>query len=290
MPWLACLMLLPCVVPLEIHDPEAVAFLRTLQTPAGGFATLPASPGQEAVPSLRTTRTALRTFRLLGGQPADRDAVIRFLHACYDSTSGGFCDRPGQPPDPISTAVGLMILGELRLPTEAYLESGLKFMDSHTEDFEQIRMVASALEEFQCRVPAAEKWLTIVEKARNTDGSYGMGPGQARTTALHVITKIRLGGEIESPASVLKILQEGQRPDGGFGGETAGDSDLEACYRIVRVIARLDGRPADSEKLTAFLTNCRHEDGGYGIRPRLPSSLHGTYYATIVRHWLAGGK
>ena len=40
-----------------------------------------------------------------------------------------------------------MILGELQLPVEPYREAGLKFMNENTEGFEQIRMVASALEE-----------------------------------------------------------------------------------------------------------------------------------------------
>jgi hypothetical protein len=89
---------------------------------------------------------------------------------------------------------------------------------------------------------------------------------------------------------VLKILRDGQRDDGGFGGWQPGGSDLEACYRVVRVIAYLGARPLHPEKLRAFIAKCRNPDGGYGERPNKPSSLHGTYYATIVRHWLAGGK
>ena len=92
-----------------------------------------------------------------GAKPADREAVIRYLDACYDPKSGGFSDRPGAKPDAISTAVGLMILGELKLPVEPYLEAGLKFMTEKTEGFEQIRMVASALEELGsgCRKPTS---------------------------------------------------------------------------------------------------------------------------------------
>ena len=59
------------------QDQAAIAFLRTLQASSGGFVTLPAPAGTEPQPSLRTTRTALRCFRLLGGQPTDRAAVIR---------------------------------------------------------------------------------------------------------------------------------------------------------------------------------------------------------------------
>jgi hypothetical protein len=272
------------------QNQAAIAFLRTLQTPSGGFVTLPVPPGTEPQPSLRTTRTALRCFRLLGGQLADRAAVIRYLQACYDRQSGGFSDRPGAQPDAISTAVGLMILGELKLPVEPYVEAGLKFMNDATEGFEQVRMVATVLEDLGRRVPRADQWLQEIEQARNPDGSYGQGRGKARTTALYVVAQQRLGGKPPSEAAVLKVLRDGQRPDGGFGGDEEGGSDLEACYRVVRLFARLNARPEQPEKLRAFIARCRNPDGGYGRWPGQPSSLHGTYYATIVRHWLDGGK
>ncbi|MFZ1933004.1 MAG: prenyltransferase/squalene oxidase repeat-containing protein [Thermoguttaceae bacterium] len=273
-----------------IHDRPAIAFLRTLQTPSGGFIDVPPPKGTPPQPSLRLTRTALRSFRLLGGRPANREAVIRFLKACYDPQSGGFADHPGAKPDAISTAVGLMIFGELKLPVEPYAERGLKFMNDKTEGFEQIRMVASALEELNRRVPQADEWLKQIDRARNPDGSYGSGPGRARTTALYVMAQLRLGGKPQSKEAVLRVLSDGQREDGGFGGSTPGGSDLEACYRIVRVIAYFDAQPLHPEKLRTFIAKCHNADGGYGERPKTPSSLHGTYYATIVRHWLAGGK
>lgn len=272
------------------QNQAAIAFLRTLQTPSGGFVTILPPKGTESQPSLRTTRTAMRSFRLLNGRPADRDAVIRYLKACHDEASGGFSDRPGAEPDPISTAVGLMILGELRLPVEPYLDGGLKFMNDKTDGFEQIRMVAAALEELNRRVPQAEQWLQVIDRARNADGSYGQGPGKARTTALYVVAQLRLGGKPQSTEAVLKTLRDGQRQDGGFGGDKAGGSDLEACYRVVRLFARLNAQPGHPEKLHAFIASCRNADGGFGRQPQEPSSLHGTYYATIVRYWLNGGR
>ena len=183
-----------------------------------------------------------------------------------------------------------MIFGELKLPVEPYVERGLKFMNDKTEGFEQIRMVASALEELNRTVPQVKAWLKQIDQKRNSDGSYDSGPGKPRTTALYVMAQLRLGGRPESKEAVLKVLRDGQREDGGFGGSMPGDSDLEACYRIVRVFAYYDARPLHPDKLRAFIATCHNADGGYGERPNRRSSLHGTYYATIVRYWLAGGK
>ncbi len=281
---LLCLALLSAVG----DNAKAIAFIQTMQTPSGGFVTTK-QPGEDAKLSLRTTRTALRVLRLLGGKPADRGAVVRFLHGCYDSDSGGFAARPGLPPDPISTSVALMILGELKLPNDKYVDAGMTFMNKHTQGFEQIRMVASSLDELHRTVPNAAKWLKLIDEARNRDGSFGAGPGVARATALYVVAEMRLGRKVDR-SKILGILRAGQHADGGFGNDKAGVTDLESCYRVVRLYRRLNAQPDREKKLRAFIARCENEDGGYGRTPDEPSSLHGTYYATIIRHWLDGGK
>lgn len=280
---------LPPSIPAD-EAAAAVAFLRTLQTPAGGFVSVPPPNGAEPVPSLRTTRTGLRAFRMLGGAPADPDGVVRFLLACHDPKTGGFSDRPGAKPDAVGTAVALMIFGELNRPVGPYLEPGLRFMGETANGFEEVRMVASALEETGRTVPQAGAWLRDIDRTRNPDGSYGNGPGRARSTALNEVARQRLGGKTESPDAVMGVLRAGRRADGGFGGDQDGGSDLEACYRIVRLYSRLNAQPDRPDELRAFIRRCRNPDGGFGVKPGAPSSLHGTYYATIIRLWLDGGK
>ena len=269
----------------QIHAESAAAFLRTLQQPSGGFISDQLQPGETAQPTLRTTRTGLRTFRMLGVDVPRRDDVVAFHAGCYDPETGGFAAWPGAEPDPISTSVGLMILRELKLPSDAYLDRGLAFMNEHTQGFEQIRMVAPALEDYNVSVPNARKWAQEIRSAMNEDGTWGHGPGAARSTALYGVALERLGGQLDREA-VLRVLRAGQRADGGFGNDTAGGSDLESCYRIVRLFHRLDAVPYRCEDLRAFIANCKNDDGGYGRTPAQPSSLHGTYYATIVTSWL----
>lgn len=269
----------------QIHAEPATLFLHSLQQPSGGFISDQLQPGETAQPTLRTTRTALRCFRLFGAEIPHRDQVIAFHEACYDPKSGGFAAEPGAPADPISTAVALMILNELELPSDKYLERGLAFMNDQTDDFEEIRMVAPALEEFQTTVPNAKKWEAQLRSQMNADGSFGHGPQTARETALHGVAIQRLGGELDREPT-LRVLRAGQRPDGGFGNESADQSDLESCYRIVRLFYRLGAQPDRVEDLRGFIARCKNDDGGYGRTPDEPSSLHGTYYATILYSWL----
>jgi hypothetical protein len=50
----------------------------------------------------------------------------------------------------------------------------------------------------------------------------------------------------------------------------------------------LRAKPADVERLRAFIAKCRNADGGYGVAPGQPSAVGSTYFAGIVLHWLAG--
>ena len=267
-----------------------LAFLKTHQLPSGGFVTKLPEKGAEPVPSLRTTRTAIRVHRLLGVEPPNPDKILEFTLACSDAKTGGFADRPGEKPDPISTSVSLMILQELKAPTDKYLEQALAFLGEKTSGFEQVRMVASGLEETGKTVPQQKQWVADIEKGRNDDGSYGKGPGQARTTGLNVVALQRLGAKVTDTDGILKVLRSGQRTDGGFGGDAEGASDLEACYRTVRLFRRLDAKPDRPEQLEKFIASLRHKDGGYATKTGDPPTLHGTYYAAVLRHWLAGGK
>ncbi|WP_254510771.1 prenyltransferase/squalene oxidase repeat-containing protein [Anatilimnocola floriformis] len=269
----------------QVHAEGAASFLRTLQQPNGGFISNQLKPDETAKPDLRTTRTAVRVFRLLDREVPNREALSAFLTACYDEKTGGFAAEPAGVPDPISTSVGLMIMQELKLPTGKHLPRGLKFMDEQTQGFEQIRMVASSLEEFETTVPSATKWVRELSTKKLANGAFGEGPGAARQTGLFGVAIQRLGGKIDRDAT-LSVLRAGQRADGGFGSDSPDLSDLESCYRIVRLFHRLGAMPDRVHDLRGFVASCKNSDGGYGRTTSEPSSLHGTYYATIITSWL----
>lgn len=288
---LIVLLLLSTPIQTKEDNASAIAFIRRHQLASGGFATRLPTAGGEQVASLRTSRTALRALRLLGADNSHQEAVLQYLKNCYSSKTGGFADRPGAEPDPVSTSVALMILQECNQPVAPYLDRALQFMAKTTRNFEELRMVASGLEETHRTLPEANKaWLKLIDENRLADGTYGEGPGKARTTALRVVAKQRLGMEVGDTALILQTIRAGQRADGGFGSDKPDASDLESCYRIVRLFSRLNAQPDRPEALRGFIQRCHHADGGYGVQPDAPSSLHGTYYATIIRHWLNGGK
>jgi len=264
-----------------------IRFLQNLQTGSGGFLSGPENPKikRPTVPSLRATNAALRALKYFGGQPRDLKAAGRFVESCFDKSSGGFADRPGARPDALTTAVGIMAVVEAKLPTEPYADAAVKYLEEHALPFEETRLAAAALETIGKKSAKAEDWLRQVTWIENLDGTFGPCGGTADATGGHVATILRLGGKIDHPERVIAVMKNGQKADGGFGysGET---SNLESSYRIMRSLHMLKAKPADPDRLRAFIAKCRNADSGYGVVPDQLSSAAGTYFAAIILHWL----
>jgi prenyltransferase beta subunit len=263
-----------------------IAFLQALQRPDGGFLPAPGTQ-QEARSSLRATSAALQALNYFGGQPRDKMQAAQFVRKCFDARSGGFADQPGGKPDVILTAVGLIAVGKLDLQAPDVVDAAVKYLANHAKSFEEIRMAAAGLEAVPKRSSKNEQWLGELAKLRNADGTFGKGQGQVRATGSAAAAILRLGGMLEHRDRVLQVLQNGQRPDGGYGKEDAAGSDLETSYRVVRSLTMLKAKPAEVGKLQAFIARCRNADGGYGVAPGQRSTVAGTYFAGTLLHWLA---
>jgi prenyltransferase beta subunit len=261
-----------------------IAYVQALQQPDGGFVaarTLAKSPS-----SLRATSSALRALKYWGGEPKDRAAAARFIEKCHDKASGGFADAPGGKPDVFTTAVGIMAATETKVPAELYSAGAVKYLAENAKSFDDIRIAVAGLERIEKPSPKAEQWRKQVAALLNPDGTAGKGDGAARETGSVVVALLRLGGKVENREAVLKTLKVGQRSDGGFGKEGAKESDPESSYRILRCFHMLKGKPEAPDKLRAFVAKCRNSDGGYGVAPDQPSTVAGTYFASITLHWL----
>jgi len=277
-----------CLAPVQAQTlaerQASVALVQQLQTESGGFLPAPGDAKQGA-PSLRATSSALRALKYFGGTAKDPKAAASFVEKCFDKTSGGFIDAPGGKPDVFTTAVGLMAVVELKMPTEPYVEPGVKFLLDNAKSFEEVRIAAAGLDTVGKKPKQAAAWRDQIAKMANADGTYGKGLGQARATGGAVAAILRLDGTIEQRPNVVKALKAGQRPDGGFGKDEEQASDLEACYRTLRAFYMLKEKP-DEAKLRAFVAKCRNADGGYGLAPGQKSTTGATYFASILLHWL----
>jgi hypothetical protein len=278
-----CLFLVALPVRAQTADQKkaTIAYLQKLQQKDGGFA--PAADKPKS--SLRATSSALRALKYFGGEPLEKAACADFVKSCFDKESGGFADAPGGKPDVAVTAVGAMAVVELKLSTEPYEAAVVKYLADNAKSFEDIRIAAAGLEALGKRPKEADAWLETIAKMRNSDGTYGKGPGAARDTGGAVVAVLRLGGKADADAA-LKVLKDGQRADGGFGKADAESSDLEPSYRVMRAFHMLKAQPADSGRLRDFIASCRNDDGGYGPAKGQPSSASATYNAAIILHWL----
>jgi prenyltransferase beta subunit len=283
---LACLLLLPLGLAGRQSADEkkaTISWLQSLQTKDGSFrANAKADKG-----TLRATSASLRALRYFGGTAKDLATCKTFVLSCLDKKTGGFADTPGGKPDPIITAVGLMALVELKVPTAPYGKAAIAYMAENAKKFEEMRMAAAGLEAIGKRCDKNEVWLAHLARLRNANGTFGKGKNLPRETGAAVAAVLRLGGKVNKPAVIVKALDAGQNKDGGFGRGDSDGSDLETSYRVTRTYVMLKAKPARSDDLRAFIAKCRNSDGGYGVTPDTPSSTAGTYFASIILHWLA---
>lgn len=278
-----CLLLaaLPLRGQNDAHK-ATIAYLQKLQADDGGFR-VDAKAKQSDLPA---TTTAFRALKYFGGAPRDREACAAFVRRCFDKDSGGFAARPGGKAAYKPTAVGIMAIVDMKLPTQPYADAVIKYLDEHSRTFEEIRLTAASFEALGKRPPHTDAWLAEIAKLRNADGTYGKEDGVARDTGGAVCAVLRLGGKAENADKVLGALNAGQRKDGGFGQAGAEGSDLATSYRVARAFHMLKTKPKGADRLRGFLARCRNEDGGYGVAPGQPSNVSGTYYAGIILHWL----
>jgi prenyltransferase beta subunit len=192
-----------------------IEYVRGLQTDDGGFLPAKATVLKDARSSLRACNAALRILKYFGGELTDkkRTACILFVESCFDKTSGGFADQSGGKPDVPTTAVGLMALVELKLPTDDYEAGALKFLGKKVKNFEDIRIAVAGTEAIKQQPAQASTWLEQIADMRNADGTYGKGDGIARATGGAVVAVLRLKGKVEQRGRVVQALKVGQRED-----------------------------------------------------------------------------
>jgi prenyltransferase beta subunit len=282
---LTLVLLLAPALPGQTTDEkkETIKYLQSLQTSAGGYRA--DARGEKS--SLRGTSASLRALRYFGGEAMHFAECKKFVLSCHDEKTGGFANEPGGKLDAILTSIGLMALVELKVPTAPYEKAAIKFMADNAKSFEEVRMAAAGLETIGKKSERNDEWLARLAKMRNSDGTFGKGKGLARATGGAVAAELRLGGKVDDPVAIVKSLDANQRKDGGFGREDSDGSDLETTYRVTRTYVMLKSRPARSDDLRNFVALCRNRDGGYGVSPGVPSSAGGTYFASIILHWLA---
>lgn len=287
-----CLALVILRSPLHaeapVGDKDAIAYVQKLQTSTGGFLASQPAANVRMEPTLRATSAAVRALKYLGADIPNKEACVKFVESCHDSKSGGFKDTAASAgPDVFTTAVGIMAVTELKMPSERYEAGALKYLSENAQGFEDIRIAVAGLERLGKKAPKAAAWLEEVNKVKIPGDVDGRTSGAARMQGSLIVTVLRLGSQVDDASGHIKRLQGGQRADGGYGKEGAATSDLETTYRVMRAFHMLKARPGKVEALQAFVARCRNGDGGSGIAPGQPSSVGATYFASIIKHWLA---
>jgi len=265
---------------LDINDIEnSIRYINDLQNTDGGFR--PAATDNES--DLGAMNAALRAIKYFHprARPRNRDAMPEFVAKCYHASSGGFSSKPGREPDVRSTAMGLMVMAELKMDLKERGPAVTRYFAENSKTMADFYIAAAALNAAELPPPKnAKDWIAEFEKTGHADGTYGKEPAD---TAGAVNTILRLGGSLKDPHATAHAIRSAQQDDGGFG-KQGEKSDLATTYRCMRALWMLKN-PPNSDRLHAFIARCRNDDGGYGVQPGQPSSVSGTYFAAIVMHW-----
>src|SRR5262249_26433802 len=137
-------------------------------------------------PTLRGTSASLRAIKYFGGKPEQTESCKKFVLSCLDSKTGGFADRPRGKTDVVVTAVGLMALVELKVPTEKYEKRAIAYLADNAKSLEEVRMAAAGLEAVGKSSDKNTVWVRQLTALRNKDGTYGKSTGLARDTGSYV--------------------------------------------------------------------------------------------------------
>ncbi len=255
---------------------QTAAYVATLQNPDGGFAPAPGRPS-----GLAPTSAALRIMRYVGGSVPDVLKCVEYVRSCR--AGGGFAPAPGGQPDSLTTSIGLLAVGELKIADKELVDAAVAFFHDHAREDEQVRMAVAGLEAVDGKSDDLPRWLDVIRKQANPDGSYPEGPGRAFAAGTVAATVLRAGETLANREAAVEAIKTGQRADGGWS-KGDGPSDLAASYRVMRALFLLKERP-DLERLRAFIASCRKADGLYAVTPDGQGSLGATYYASIMTYW-----
>jgi prenyltransferase beta subunit len=257
---------------------QTAAYAAAHQNADGGFA---AGPGQPS--TLGATNTGVRVLEYVGGSVPDLPGCIAFVKSCK-VPGGGFAPAPGGKPDVVTSALGLLAAGELKIADKAMIDDAIAYFHASSKSFEEIRMSIAGLEAVGSSSPDFPRWAEEIEALRQPDGSFGNGPSSAFVSGGAGAAILRMGRDLPRRDAVLAAIRAGQRPEGAWS-KDEGPADLSSSYRVMRALFMLKEKP-DVERLMGYIASCRHEDGSYSTTPGGQGNLGATYFATIILHWL----
>jgi hypothetical protein len=257
---------------------QTAAFAAAQQNEDGGFA---AAPGQPS--TLGATNTAMRVLDYVGGTAVDPAGAARFVKSCKLPGSG-FAQTPGGKPDVMSTAVGLLAVGELRIADRAMIDDAIAFLGANAKAFEEVRMSIAGLEAVEAASPDFPRWAKQIEAMRQPDGTFGTGAGKAFASGGAGAAFLRMKLPLEHRDAIVAAIKAGQRPEGAWSRDD-GPPDLSSSYRVMRALYMLKEKP-NVGKLMGYIERCRRPDGSYANTPEGQGSLGSTYFAAIILYWL----
>ena len=201
-------------------------------------------------PDLHSTYFAVATLLQLNVSLGEIDNIIRFIQACYNSSTGGFAMFPYNETDITSTYYGVAALSLLNYNYSASL------------------------------VINKTKTIEYIKSAQNLDGGFGTRPGAPSNfqSAHHAIAALAILSALMQPPKISALYNwfNTYKARNGLFGEIL----VQAQYWGVRsayIADKIDY--LNINNLTYFLKKCQNLNGGFGETPHANSTVVDTFAA-----------
>ncbi len=255
---------------------KTIEFLHSLQTESGGFADYSGGPA-----GLQPTLSVIKALQFFGLSCRNPDAVLSYVKSLYDRSSGAFTDTSAGKPGVFSTALGLLILFNIRADKvfRKYAPMSLGFISSHAKVREEYFMLIGLMEECSL-LPAPPSSVAFFRSMENTEGNFG---SSLLNNAISASAILRSGENLANPGAVKELLISGQHEDGGFAEKNLGP-DMWLSYCAMRTLDLLKSPPRTGP-LAGWISGFLSGSGGFATPGNIPSA-NVTYQALSILNWI----
>jgi hypothetical protein len=233
---------------------------------SGGF-----RPAYRLISSPENTYLAVKSLKILGSEPSDKEGLIRYAGNKWHEES-----RNSK-----TTCYLLMVYNLLNqpYPEDSQLKELVKTnfdeyvnQSTYSMNLEEVLYLAKMADLLNIKLENKSELIDKLQSAQQKDGGFGYDASDLYMTFYVVSILKELGSYPLAKDECISWIQDGQINDGGFiirrGSIHTNSSDIYSTYMSMVSLNNLDAKPKNPEKLIKWIKDCKDEYGGFRLAPK----------------------